>query len=218
MPYTKEHKELSRRRILDSASRLFSRRGFDAVTLDDLMHDAGLTRGAFYNHFDDKADVYAQAIVHAAMNTPFAHDVDVENPHLPAIEQMLDRYLSREHIGLPDKADPPCPLAFLVTDAGIREEKVRDAYSQVHHSLVDLIGRSLHQSSRDAQAVGLAVSALMIGGVAIGRALNSPATAEALLDSCRDAAKQLLRNAAPGQQLTRTAGTASSAGGPVGPA
>ena len=39
----------------------------------------------------------------------------------------------------------------------------------------------------------LAVTALMIGGVAISRALNSETTADRLLKSCRSAARQLLQ-------------------------
>lgn len=193
MPYTKEHKQKSRERILDSASRLFSRRGYDAVSIDDLMRDAGMTRGAFYNHFDDKADVYAQAILHAAMNAPFARNIDRANPSLPMLEEMLDLYLSSKHIEQLQKVDPPCPLAFLVTDVGVREDKVRSAYTRVHRGLADLIGRSIEGNGRDVNQLGLAVTALMIGGVAIGRALDSTDAAEDLMASCRSVAKQLLR-------------------------
>lgn len=196
MPYTKEHKQKSRERILDSASRLFSRRGYDAVSIDDLMSDAGLTRGAFYNHFQDKADVYAQAILHAAASSPFARHIDGTSPSLPALEEMLDLYLSRGHIEQLERIDPPCPLAFLVTDVGIREDKVRSAYTRVHRSLANLIGRSVTEDGRDATQLGLAVTALMIGGVAVGRALDSSDAAEALLNSCREAAKHLLRGRA----------------------
>ena len=72
MPYTKEHKQKSREQILDSASRLFAQRGYEAVSIDDLMKDAGLTRGGFYNHFKNKPDVYAEAIIHAALKSPIA--------------------------------------------------------------------------------------------------------------------------------------------------
>ncbi|NPC66200.1 TetR family transcriptional regulator [Komagataeibacter sp. AV436] len=36
MPYSKAHKENSRRRILDSAVKLFAAQGYDAVTLDQV--------------------------------------------------------------------------------------------------------------------------------------------------------------------------------------
>jgi len=37
MPYSKEHTFNTRQRILDSAVLLFSKHGYDGVTLDDLM-------------------------------------------------------------------------------------------------------------------------------------------------------------------------------------
>ena len=57
MPWTTEHKQKSREKILSSAARLFTKKGFDAVSIDDVMRLAGLTRGAFYAHFKSKSDV-----------------------------------------------------------------------------------------------------------------------------------------------------------------
>ena len=201
MPYTRDHKRKSRERILDSAGRLFSRRGYDSVSIDDLMQDAGLTRGAFYNHFQDKADVYAQAIVHAALKSPLAQmktDAAVSRAHLLAL---LDSYLSRAHV---DHADLPCPLSFLVTDVGVREPKVRATYTRMYRNMVDLLrtARRAEESEQQKEAI-LAVTALMIGGVAISRALNSPATADRLLKSCRSAARQLLRDQRSRSRKTR---------------
>ena len=49
MPYPVEHRHLTKERILRSARRLFNRHGFDAVSIDDVMADAGLTRGSFWS-------------------------------------------------------------------------------------------------------------------------------------------------------------------------
>ena len=72
MPYSKEHTLNARQRILDSAVHLFSKHGYEGVTLDDLMRGAQLTRGAFYAHFDSKRKVYVEAILHAAVHGPVA--------------------------------------------------------------------------------------------------------------------------------------------------
>ena len=63
MPWNAEHKTQSRDRILSSAAQLFSHQGFDAVSIDDVMAHAGLTRGAFYAHFKSKSDMYHQSMV-----------------------------------------------------------------------------------------------------------------------------------------------------------
>jgi AcrR family transcriptional regulator len=63
MPYAPEHKQETRKRIVNSARRLFNRKGFAAVTIDDIMADAGLTRGGFYKHFNTKEELYADAVL-----------------------------------------------------------------------------------------------------------------------------------------------------------
>ena len=49
MPYPAGHREQVRQRIVESARRLFNRHGFDGVSVDSIMAQAGLTRGGFYS-------------------------------------------------------------------------------------------------------------------------------------------------------------------------
>lgn len=93
--------------------------------------------------------------------------------------------LSRQHI---DKEPSPCPLAFLVTDVANREPKVRDAYTRIYKGLVDLMTR---YSGKDEDIV-LAITAMMIGSVSIGRSLDDPATVDRLLASSRTVAETLI--------------------------
>jgi AcrR family transcriptional regulator len=72
MPYTAAHKARTRVRIVESARRLFNRFGFDQVSIDAIMADAGLTRGGFYNHFASKDELYAAAVASYATCNPFA--------------------------------------------------------------------------------------------------------------------------------------------------
>lgn len=43
--------------LLTTASRLFSRRGIDGVSLDDVTAELGATKGALYHYFNDKGDL-----------------------------------------------------------------------------------------------------------------------------------------------------------------
>src|SRR5207248_10782257 len=60
--YGKQHKEATRRRIIEAAGRRFKRDGIDGSGLATLMADAGLTNGAFYSHFASKEDLVATAV------------------------------------------------------------------------------------------------------------------------------------------------------------
>jgi TetR/AcrR family transcriptional regulator, transcriptional repressor for nem operon len=48
-------------RVLDAAVSLFAERGFADVAVSDLMAKAGLAHGGFYNHFESKAALEAEA-------------------------------------------------------------------------------------------------------------------------------------------------------------
>lgn len=47
----------TRQALVDSALRLFEENGFDRTTLQQIVDGAGLTKGAFYHHFQSKEDV-----------------------------------------------------------------------------------------------------------------------------------------------------------------
>ncbi len=48
MRYTKDHKQQTRTRIIDTAAKLFKEEGINAVGIAAIMKSAGLTNGAFY--------------------------------------------------------------------------------------------------------------------------------------------------------------------------
>lgn len=55
MPYPKAHRQEVKEKIIASARRLFNRNGFDAVSISQIMRDAGLTHGGFYSYFASKS-------------------------------------------------------------------------------------------------------------------------------------------------------------------
>ena len=58
MRRTKEEAAATRRQVMEAALRVFSQNGYAATTLDDIAREAGVTRGAIYWHFSNKADLY----------------------------------------------------------------------------------------------------------------------------------------------------------------
>lgn len=55
---TKQDALATRDLILDTAERVFQRRGVSRTSLHEVAQAAGLTRGAIYWHFQDKADLF----------------------------------------------------------------------------------------------------------------------------------------------------------------
>jgi AcrR family transcriptional regulator len=53
-----ERKAETRAALLDSATRLFSRRGLEGTSVDQIAADAGYTKGAFYANFKSKEELF----------------------------------------------------------------------------------------------------------------------------------------------------------------
>src|SRR5271170_5846496 len=95
-------------RILAAAARLFRQRGFDDVTVAEVMKDAGLTHGAFYGHFSSKEALIAEAVGQAL--APAAGDAKARKP----VAAYADSYLSPRHR---DDRGSSCPFSCLGTEA-----------------------------------------------------------------------------------------------------
>lgn len=86
MRRTREEALETRDRVLDSAELVFLEKGFAAATLEDIATAAGVTRGAIYGHFDNKAAVFQATVarVKSPMDTLIesAADAKAEDPLL----------------------------------------------------------------------------------------------------------------------------------------
>jgi AcrR family transcriptional regulator len=57
---TQQRGEETRSHILDVAGELFAERGYDATSVADICAQAGVTKGAFYHHFESKQAVFLE--------------------------------------------------------------------------------------------------------------------------------------------------------------
>src|SRR5690349_22842580 len=102
--YDSSHKSETRRRIIESAGRRLKRDGIDGSGIATLMADAGLTNGAFYAHFDSKADLVAKVLEDqlGRQATQFS-----QLPDGPAgLEAFVGEYLSPRHRDHPGTGCP----------------------------------------------------------------------------------------------------------------
>lgn len=181
MPYTKDHKKKTRETILESAFKLFTLKGFEGVTVDDLMSESGLTRGGFYAHFASKAELYSESIKYAANNTRLANLKPDELSSKEWLSLLLDEYLSVEHV----RGERVCPLAFLVADINIENDQVNTAYANAYQGMnVAVMRYAKSYLDCDEQDI-LSVTAMIIGAVAIARKFKNLEAIEAILSACR---------------------------------
>jgi AcrR family transcriptional regulator len=179
MPYTQEHKAHTRARIVESARLLFNRHGFSGVSIDDIMAEAGLTRGGFYNHFNTKEDLYAEVVTHALACRKAQH----AGEGTPTARDLIVAYLSQEHF---DNRDTCCPLMALPSDVARGGKPVRQAYGQVLTYLINSLENSL--AGPQARRRAIALAALCIGGMAVARAVDDAQLAEEIREAAQDLA------------------------------
>lgn len=181
MPYTKTHKNNTREKILESSFRLFAIKGFEGVTIDDLMGDCGLSRGGFYAHFTSKAELYCESLKFAASSTKLA---SIKPDHLSSRQWLcllLNEYLSLEHV----KGKSPCPLAFLATDINMKNNEANIAYASTFYGMNTAIMQyAKSHTDCDEQDI-LSVTAMIIGAVAIARKFQDQDSIHNLLAACR---------------------------------
>ena len=64
---TKQEAQATRSHILDTAELVFEQRGVSGTSLHEIAKAAGVTRGAIYWHFEDKADLFNAMMERATM-------------------------------------------------------------------------------------------------------------------------------------------------------
>lgn len=163
MPYPKEHKQRTRQRIVAAAGRLFAARGFEATSIDDVMCACGLTRGGFYVHFGNKAELYREAI-----------GVQLAQAVLGADE--LTRRSTRS-----------ATLGFLAADVGHAQPEVRQTFAEALATVGEALGRELAGDRADTCDLPLAATAMLVGLLAVEATVDAPPLRRAFAAACRDA-------------------------------
>ena len=183
MPYAPEMKQKSRGNILKEAICLFKERGFEDVSIDEVMGEAGLTRGAFYAHFTSKADLIAQAF-RAASGVP--------TPAMASAEELgrfADTYVSAMHR---DNPGAGCPIAALTPEVAREGPEAREAYTEFLKYFTGVIDSYLGNGKDDLSDDALALIAQMVGAVQISRAVSDPMLSTRMLKAGRQAVDYLL--------------------------
>jgi TetR/AcrR family transcriptional regulator, transcriptional repressor for nem operon len=176
MPYSPKQKRDTREKILESARRLFNRKGYSGVSIEEVMRHAGLTHGGFYRHFSCKDELYAAAVRQFLCKkkpAPWQKPREPSAATKPRAQRIVDAYFSREHF---DDRDGCCPLIGMTSDVQRGGEAVKTAYQEVVEQLVKVFEDHLNEPQ--AREGALALVALCVGGMVLARNVRDPALAD----------------------------------------
>ncbi len=186
--YNKEHKEATRRRIIETAGRRFKQDGIDGSGIATLMADAGLTNGAFYAHFESKDDLVATVVGDEVGRQ--ASDFAELPSGLPGLDAFISWYLSREHR---EHREAGCPSAALLGEIGRCDKDTKRAYTKGAKAILDEICVRLRpEDPESARGTALALYAMMVGTMQLARALSDRKLSDAVLEEGIRSARAML--------------------------
>lgn len=187
MRYGKDQKQETRRRILEAAGRRFKQDGIDGAGVATVMSDAGLTNGAFYNHFSSKEDLVANVL--ADQLRAQRQSFEAEDPGRAGLEAFIRRYLSPEHR---DHHAEGCPSAALLDEIGRRPAATRQAFTDALLEIADDIAERLDPDADAARTDALALLGMMFGTLQLARALSDPELSDQVLAQGIETALRML--------------------------
>ena len=102
MRYSQEHKAKNHANIISMAARSFRQHGGDSSGIGTVMKKAGLTKGGFYRHFENKDDLFVEAVAWGLEETGRGMvEVAKAAPEGQALRAIIERYLSVGHLNSP---------------------------------------------------------------------------------------------------------------------
>lgn len=179
MRYSKQHKEVTRQRIVEIACKRFRKEGLDAVGVASLMADAGLTHGGFYNHFSSKEDLIEEALMSAAEGSRAESQHDFETG---GVAQFIRSYLRTAHRDHPETG---CSIAALAGELPRHPKATRMVFTEDVNRMILLIESGLPKPDPD---VARAICATLVGTLQLARAVSDKKLSDQLLKAGEKAA------------------------------
>lgn len=182
MRVSQQEMDMSHRRIVEGASRLFRERGVRSTSVAEAMGAAGMTHGGFYRHFATKEELVVAA-VRAAFDefiAPLEARQAIESPE-KAVAEFMSMYLSPEHVAQPGFG---CPLPALAADSARDSGALRKEVSSGLERLVQAFVKAGVGPARRRREQALRQISMLVGAVVLARAVDGDAARE-LLQACR---------------------------------
>jgi TetR/AcrR family transcriptional regulator, transcriptional repressor for nem operon len=172
MRYPAKETAAKHERIVKEASRLFRERGFEKVTVGEVMKAAGLTHGAFYAHFGSKEQLEEAAIAYGQELTASRNrNYGVTKK---GRKDYADRYLSPRHR---DNPGDGCTMAALGEEVARATPELKAAFERGFEEILTASGNDRKEAIYQAAA--------LLGGVVLARAVQNPELSDEILRSVR---------------------------------
>ena len=182
VPPQRQSQPNSKDRLLDAALHVIRAKGYSATTVDDICHQAGVTKGSFFHHFKSKDDLALAAVAYwRAMTEAFFAAAPYHQPQDP-LDRLLGYLDFRAAILTGDLADYTCLLGTLVQETYDTHPEIRNACDLALSSHIAAITRDVEAAKAlyapdapwSAESVGTFIQAVLQGSFIFAKAEQSP--------------------------------------------
>ena len=189
MRYPSDQKARAKQAILQTGARALRTNGFNGIGVDGLAASAGVTSGAFYSNFSNK-EALLEEVIETCLGEPF---IDSESGSLAERQEHLKEWLAM-YISADHRADPAsgCVMPTLSADVARSNPKIRAAYKRKMLALVRKMSNVLDVTGPDREQRAWSIVTMMVGAIAISRAMPDGEEADRTLDSALQTAIALI--------------------------
>ena len=189
MRYPSDQKAKAKQAILKAGASALRTNGFRGIGVDGLAASAGVTSGAFYSNFSNK-EALLEEVIETCVGEPF---IDSESGSLAERQDRLKEWLAM-YISADHRADPAsgCVMPTLSADVARSNPQIRAAYKRKMLELVRKMSNVLDGARPDREKRAWSIIAMMVGAIAISRAMPDGEEADHALDSALQSATALI--------------------------
>ena len=172
----------SKTRLLNAALKVVRAKGYAAATVDDICHEAGVTKGSFFHHFNSKDDLALSAAAYWEMMTEeyFASAPYHRSPD--PLARLLGYVDFRAEILQGELPEYTCLLGTLVQETYATHPALRAACDKGLSAHIAALTRDVEAARRlyaqdapwSADSVGYFIQSVLQGAFIFAKAKQSP--------------------------------------------
>ncbi len=183
----------TRRKLLHAAISLIREKGYSSTSVDELCTQAGVTKGAFFHHFDSKDALGVAAADHWSEVTGAFFDNALYHRHSDPLERVLGYLDLRKAILEGDIAEFTCLVGTMVQEIYNTNPNIREACEasisahagKIAADIAAAMKRYRIRGSWSAESLALHTQAVLQGAFILAKAKGGPEIAAASIDHLR---------------------------------
>lgn len=117
------------RRILDTAERLFIEKGYDHASLQEIIDETGLSKGAIYHHFASKEDIFYSVCDRIGQRNGEVLSQVRDDPSLSGLEKL--RAMFKASLQPERQAKMFCMMPYLMDNPKFLATEMRSIFTEV---------------------------------------------------------------------------------------